>query len=242
MMFYGPTRSLRVGVTGLARAGKTAFLTSVAANLLAQGAGLAVLPALSTRFAGRGFRATIAPSGAHATPRFDHRAHLISLASDPARWPERTAAVSLLSLDLEIQRTGLVSAFPPRRIRLEFLDYPGEWLLDLPLLSQDFYQWSEATLRRLETPEMAPIARDFLAFMRGLPQGAMADETLAATGHGLYRAAGRGGAGFPPARSVPDAGTWAGTTLDGLLSHVRTRCPGGTAGRTLRRLLSRGTR
>jgi predicted YcjX-like family ATPase len=189
MMFYGPTRSLRVGVTGLARAGKTAFLTSVAANLLAQGAGLAVLPALSTRFAGRGFRATIAPSGAHATPRFDHRAHLISLASDPARWPERTAAVSLLSLDLEIQRTGLVSAFPPRRIRLEFLDYPGEWLLDLPLLSQDFYQWSEATLRRLETPEMAPIARDFLAFMRGLPQGAMADETLAATGHGLYRAA-----------------------------------------------------
>src|ERR1700742_2232319 len=101
-MFYGRTRSLRVGVTGLARAGKTAFLTSVAANLLAQGAGLAVLPALFTRLGGRGFRATIAPSGAHATPRFDHRAHLASLASDPARWPERTAAVSLLSLDLEI--------------------------------------------------------------------------------------------------------------------------------------------
>jgi predicted YcjX-like family ATPase len=30
------TRRLRIGVTGLARAGKTAFLTSVAANLLAQ--------------------------------------------------------------------------------------------------------------------------------------------------------------------------------------------------------------
>jgi predicted YcjX-like family ATPase len=188
-MFYGRTRSLRVGVTGLARAGKTAFLTSVAANLLAQGVGLAVLPALSTRFAGRGFRATIAPSGAHATPRFDHRVHLISLASDPARWPDRTAAVSLLSLDLEVQRAGLVSALPPRRIRLEFLDYPGEWLLDLPLLSQDFYQWSDATLRRLEAPEVAPVARDFLAFMRGLPQRATADETLAATGHGLYRAA-----------------------------------------------------
>ena len=104
-MFYGRTKSLRVGVTGLARAGKTAFLTSVAANLLAQGAGLAVLPALSSRLAGRGFRATIAPSGAHATPRFDHRVHLASLASDPARWPERTAAASLLSLDLEIPRS-----------------------------------------------------------------------------------------------------------------------------------------
>jgi predicted YcjX-like family ATPase len=188
-MLYGRTRSLRVGVTGLARAGKTAFLTSVAANLLAQGAGLTVLPALSTRLAGRGFRVTIAPSGAHATPRFDHRVHLASLASDPACWPERTAAVSLLSLDLEIARAGLVSALPPRRIRLEFLDYPGEWLLDLPLLSQDFYRWSDATLRRLEAPEVAPIARDFLAFVHGVPQRAMADETLAATGHGLYRTA-----------------------------------------------------
>ena len=36
-------RTVRVGVTGLARAGKTAFLTSVAANLLALGAGRPVL-------------------------------------------------------------------------------------------------------------------------------------------------------------------------------------------------------
>jgi hypothetical protein len=188
-MLYGRTRSLRVGVTGLARAGKTAFLTSVAANLLAQGAGLAVLPALSTRLAGRSFRATVAPSGADATPRFDHRAHLASLAADPARWPERTAAVSLLSLDLDIWRAGLVSALPPRRIRLDFLDYPGEWLLDLPLLGQDFYQWSEATLRRLDSPETAPLVQDFLAFVRGLPQQATGDEALAATGHRLYRTA-----------------------------------------------------
>jgi predicted YcjX-like family ATPase len=187
-MFYGQTRSLRVGVTGLARAGKTAFLTSVAANLLAQGAGLSVLPALSARLSGRGFRAAIAPSGADATPRFDYRAHLAALAADPARWPERTASVSLLSLDLEIPRGGLASALPPRRVRLELLDYPGEWLLDLPLLGQDFYQWSEATLRRLEAPGSAPIARDFLAFVQGLPQRAPADEALATTGHGLYRA------------------------------------------------------
>jgi hypothetical protein len=85
-----------VGVTGLARAGKTAFLTSVAASLPTQGAGLAVLPALSTRLAGRSFRAAVTPSGADATPRFDHRAHLASMAADPARWPEHTAAVSLL--------------------------------------------------------------------------------------------------------------------------------------------------
>ena len=35
-------------------------------------------------------------------------------------------------------------------IRLELLDYPGEWLLDLPLLRMGFSQWSDAVLRRLE--------------------------------------------------------------------------------------------
>ena len=31
-------------------------------------------------------------------------------------------------------------------LRLEILDYPGEWLLDLPLLRQSYREWSHATL------------------------------------------------------------------------------------------------
>ncbi len=54
------------------------------------------------------------------------------------------------------------------------------------LLDQDFCAWSEATLRRLEAPEAAGIARDFLSFAGGLPAGAAADETLAMSGHRLY--------------------------------------------------------
>jgi predicted YcjX-like family ATPase len=38
-------------------------------------------------------------------------------------------------------------------------------------------------LESLPTPE---IARSFLAFMRALPSGVAADETIAATGHRLY--------------------------------------------------------
>ena len=44
-------RTLRIGVTGLARAGKTAFLTSVAANLLAD-AGFVLPPELDRLAAG----------------------------------------------------------------------------------------------------------------------------------------------------------------------------------------------
>ena len=179
-------RVVRIGVTGLARAGKTALLTSLAANLLAAGAGLPALPALTARLAGRSFRVAIAPSGAEGLPRFNHLPHLAALADDPPHWPARTGAVSLLALDLTIGWPGYAAPLPARQLRLELLDYPGEWLLDLPLLAQDFAPWSAAVLRRLEG---RPEARDFLAYVSGLPASVPADETLAATGHALYRAA-----------------------------------------------------
>ncbi len=171
-------------MTGLARAGKTAFLTSVAANLLAMGAGLTALPGLAERLGGRRLGVRLAPLGAEGVPRFDYAANLRALAADPATWPARTGAVSLLALDLTVPRAGLMAALPARSLRLEFLDYPGEWLLDLPLLATDFPTWADTTLRRLEAQ---PLARDFLAFAAALPHNAGPDEALAATGHQLYR-------------------------------------------------------
>ncbi|MDE2198847.1 MAG: YcjX family protein [Rhodospirillales bacterium] len=169
-------RILRIGVTGLARAGKTALLTSIGANLLAAGAGVASLPALSAALGGRALRARRAAPGAERLPRFDHQAHLEALARDPPAFPARTGAVSLLAIELDIGRA--------RRLRLEFLDYPGEWLLDLPLLGQDFSLWAQGVLRRLEGEARAAA---FLAFVHGLPAGAGAEETLARAGATLYR-------------------------------------------------------
>jgi len=175
-----------VGLTGLARAGKTAFLTSLATNLLAAGAGRPALPRFTQALRGRPFRIALAPGGAGDVPRFDYRAHLAALAADPPRWPERTDAVSLLALDLTLGRSGLASALPPQQVRLEVLDYPGEWLLDLPLLREGYPAWSEATLQRLEGRAEA---REFLAFATGLPAAATESDELAATGHRLYREA-----------------------------------------------------
>ena len=158
-------RIVRIGVTGLARAGKTALLTSIAANLMAR----------------RDIRVTAAPPGASAMPRFDVRAHLNALAVDPPRWPARTDAASLLAVDIDIPQRIL----PDRRVRLELLDTPGEWLLDLPLLGFSYSQWSAATLRRLDGQ---PAARDFLGFVHGLPMAALADEALVRSGAALYRA------------------------------------------------------
>jgi uncharacterized protein len=182
----GVRRTLRVGVTGLARAGKTALLTSLAANLLAAGNGSPALPALARRLEGRGLRVAVAPAGAENVPRFDVDAHLRRLAEDPPAWPGRTDAVSLLTLDITVRRAGLWDALPPHALRLELLDYPGEWLLDLPLLAQDFAAWSTSVLRRLDG---RPEAAAFLAFAHALPAAAGPDEALAAEGHRLYRTA-----------------------------------------------------
>jgi predicted YcjX-like family ATPase len=92
----------------------------------------------------------------------------------------------VLALDIALGRAGIISSLPPQQIRLELLDYPGEWLLDLPLLGLSFSEWSEQTWRRLES---RPEAESFRAYAMALPAGAPADEMLAQTGHNLYRAA-----------------------------------------------------
>lgn len=174
---------LRIGVTGLARAGKTAFLTSASANLLAWGAGRAALPALG---AAGSVGVAVAPAGASALPRFDIARHRAALAADPPDWPARTNAASLLALDLMLPRKSFGVTLPPHRLRVELLDYPGEWLLDLPLLQTDFSKWSAQTLARLQNLP-GDVTRDFLAFSAGLPARAPADEALVAAGHALYR-------------------------------------------------------
>jgi uncharacterized protein len=178
--------TIRIGVTGLARAGKTALLSSLAANMLALSAGRPSLPAVSDRLRGRRPQITIAPAAASGIPRFEVAAHVAALAADPPRWPARTTAVSLLALDIDVPREGLLAPLAPQRRRLEFLDYPGEWLLDLPLLGESFADWSEKTLRRLETLNRSEMTRAFLGFARGLPLGVQADEALTSTGHRLY--------------------------------------------------------
>ncbi len=185
---------VRLAVTGLSRAGKTVFLTSLVANLLAAGQGARTLPALEAAAGGRLRGARVIPAAAETTPRFDAAGHLAALAADPPRWPERTEDLSTLELALDLdprsllgQARGLVAG--PRRVTLELLDYPGEWLLDLPMLGQGYGDWSRATLARLRRGRRAEAARDFLAFVDALPAEAPAEDSLARQGFQLYREA-----------------------------------------------------
>ena len=142
--FFEPV--IRLGVTGLARSGKTVFITSLVANLMDRGR----MPQLSAAASGAIKAAWLQPQPDDTIPRFDYEAHLAALTGDNPRWPESTRSISQLRLSFRVQPSGLLgSVSGPRTVHLDIVDYPGEWLLDLGLLDRDFATWSEETLARM---------------------------------------------------------------------------------------------
>uniref|UniRef100_UPI001F1B56CA YcjX family protein n=1 Tax=Falsiroseomonas oryziterrae TaxID=2911368 RepID=UPI001F1B56CA len=158
----------------------------------AAGRGARTLPALEAAAGGRLRAARLVPAETQATPRFDAPGHLAALAADPPRWPERTEDLSTLEIALELDPRSVLGQTRalftgPRRVTLELLDYPGEWLLDLPMLHQSWPDWSRDTLARLRRGKRAEAAAAFLAFVDSLPPEAPAEEALARQGFALYR-------------------------------------------------------
>jgi uncharacterized protein len=142
--FFEPV--VRVGVTGLSRAGKTVFITGLVANLLQRGR----MPQLSAQAQGRIDAVYLQPQPDDTLPRFEFEAHLAALTGDDPRWPASTRAVSELRLSFRVRPGGFFGSFSgPRVVHVDLIDYPGEWLLDLALLDQSYDDWSEATLDRL---------------------------------------------------------------------------------------------
>ena len=191
-------KPIRVAVTGLSRSGKTVFLTSLIANLLAMGTGRPTLPALQGKIDAGGKERLrsirLVPAGASTTPRFDYAGKLADLAAAQPRWPARTEDLAEIALELEISPAdGLLGQVRTLtgtpRLRLELLDYPGEWLLDLPLLPLSFAAWSAQTVTRLREKPRSDAAAEFLAFIAHIDPAGRADDALIQRGHRLYKAA-----------------------------------------------------
>lgn len=164
--------SLRLGVTGLSRAGKTVFITSLVANLIDRGR----MPQLAAAADGRLLQAFLQPQPDDTLPRFDYETHLHALTSPTPTWPDSTRAVSELRLSLRLKPGGLLGGLSgPRTMHLDIVDYPGEWLLDLALMEKDFATWSSETLVRIKNRAEA---QEFLKLLEGVdPQGDL-DEPL----------------------------------------------------------------
>ncbi|MEL6452881.1 MAG: YcjX family protein [Pseudomonadota bacterium] len=167
------TPTIRLGVTGLARSGKTVFITSLVANLLDRGR----MPHLLAASEGRIAAAYLQPQPDDTVPRFDYEAHMTALTGQPPRWPDSTRAVSELRVSLRVKPNGLLAGLQgPRTVHLDIIDYPGEWLLDLGLLDQSYDDWSATTLARARA---RPAGQAYTAAASATDGSASLDEPVA---------------------------------------------------------------
>lgn len=179
------TPSVRLGVTGLSRAGKTVFITALVHNLINGGR----LPFFKAASQGRLLRAFLEPQPDDSVPRFSYEDHLARLKASPPEWPESTRRISQLRLTLEYDPiTFLRRQFGSAHFHLDIVDYPGEWLLDLPMLKQSYEAWSAEAFTLSRAPDRREFAKGWHEFAATLSPEDPADEQHAIRGADLFAA------------------------------------------------------
>ncbi len=137
----GLDKNIRVCVTGLSGSGKTAFITSLINQLLHQKK--AQLPFWLAHAEARilGVK-QVTYSDLHI-PEFPYKEAISAL--ETHQWPQSTTNISQsrISIKYEVKNKWLKRVQPHSHLNIDIIDYPGEWLLDLPLLDLNFYTWSK---------------------------------------------------------------------------------------------------
>ena len=104
-----------------------------------------------------------------------------TLAED-RRWPTSTVDISQLRLVIDYQRHNGAD----RTLTLDIVDYPGEWLLDLPLLQKTYEQWSAESLALSRERPRAHLAANWHAHLATLAPEGPADEQATLTAAKLF--------------------------------------------------------
>ncbi|MGQ0286066.1 YcjX family protein [Pasteurellaceae bacterium 22721_9_1] len=174
----GLDRSLRIAVTGLSRSGKTAFITSFINQLLhIDKVDNYHLPLFEAARNNRIIAVKRVAQLDLRIPRFEYEKNLAELSQIPPRFPQSTRGVSETRLAIRYQRhNGLMSYLKDTgTLYVDIFDYPGEWLLDLPLLHLDYQQWSQS-LTQLFTDNRKHLAQTWLQKVQQLDLLAVANE------------------------------------------------------------------
>lgn len=129
-----------LGITGLSGSGKTTLITSLIHQLryYPDAALTALPPALQGRLLG------VEISPLNDLPLFPYQEGATSL--DRQVWPRATRQASGCLLEIKYRaRSHIIPGKKPgiSRLYLEIHDYPGEWLLDLPLLEMSYHDWCQ---------------------------------------------------------------------------------------------------
>ncbi|MGB0946252.1 YcjX family protein [Pseudoalteromonas marina] len=181
---------VKLAVTGLSGSGKTAFITALVKQLTTQ-ANDKNLPFFDVMREQRHIATKVVPQEALKVPTFDYpRALNALLPSDGMpTWPASTERINTLRLAIKYQSaSGLRGHFSPQStLYLDIIDYPGEWLLDLPMLEQSYSQWCEQQYPLLLQHPRVNTSSEFLNALDQLDLNAPVDESVLAQIAELYQ-------------------------------------------------------
>ena len=179
-----------LAVTGLSRSGKTVFITSLIHNLLSSLHNPNRMPLLNVVGERRLLAAHLEGPRANRLPQFPYLGNIEKMAIPD--WPQRTADLSEIGIEVRFAPANTMGRLlseitgNPASLTIRIVDYPGEWLLDLPLLGQSYADWSRATLRLMRKGVRAEISGEFLAFLGQHRAEEVASEEVAKQAHDLY--------------------------------------------------------
>jgi len=113
--------------------------------------------------------------------RFDYENYSDALAAKRL-WPASTRQISELRVVVEYQSLNGYQ----RTITLDIVDYPGEWLLDLPLLTKSYEEWASESLRLSRQLPRADLAKHWHQHLATLDPNAPENEQEALTAARLF--------------------------------------------------------
>jgi predicted YcjX-like family ATPase len=167
--------TLRLGVTGLSRSGKTVFITALVHGLLTA----ARWPVFEAQAQGRIARVRLEPQPDDGVPRFPYEDHLATMMGAARAWPEGTKRISEIRLAIDFASNSGLMRGTEKTLTLDIVDYPGEWLLDLPLLAQSYAEWSRRSLEAARQVPRAALSGPWLQVLSELDAFGRADEAAA---------------------------------------------------------------
>ena len=167
--------SLRLGVTGLSRAGKTVFISSFVHNLIHGGR----LPLFEAQKSGRISRAFLEEQPDDAVPRFQYEDHIETLVASRL-WPQSTRAISELRLTIEYESaSGWNRLFSSGRLSRGHRRLSWRMAARPASAGKTYREFSAEAFAMAELPVRADLSAEWRKQSQAIDPSADADEMVA---------------------------------------------------------------